>query len=88
MPKYIEITAPDDFDDDQHTIFDAIDAGAEIGLASRISRHDLEQALLELDGECQFDSTGTESTLGYVFLKRRCATLVAQIRKERKERLT
>lgn len=82
MTKYIEVEVGDDFDDDKDCVFDDIQSSS---YSSAVSRHDLEQALIDLHNECQFDITGTEATEEFADLKRRCRSLVDQLLLARRE---
>lgn len=47
--KYLEVSVDDAFDEENQTIFDALDMGATYGGASSVSRWELEAALLSLN---------------------------------------
>lgn len=83
MPKYIEAKVPQSFDDAADNILDHIESA---GVSSSVSGDEVKKLLLDLNGHCYFDETGTEGDLELVKLKARAQGLAALLRKEREER--
>jgi hypothetical protein len=75
--KYIELSVPDKFDDQEMTVFDALDMGADVSDAWPVSREDLLEALQAVVRD--YDTAGCEGcgVIGeVVFL--RAAAMVAK----------